>query len=82
MATDSGMDGNKAREVGSACVEVTDGDRCIAAFMIIKCIHETVAAKGYHWLNKSSDRSELYCKMTRSGEEKFKSSEFEFDVCM
>lgn len=35
-----------AREVGQACADVTDGDRCEAAIKIFQCLHETAVAKG------------------------------------
>lgn len=36
-----------AREVGAACVDVTDGDRCEAALKILTCVHDTAVAKGF-----------------------------------
>lgn len=35
-----------AREVGQACADVTDGDRCEAAVKVLQCLHETAVAKG------------------------------------
>lgn len=38
--------GDLAREIGSPCVDITDGDRCEAAFKIFHCLHESAVAKG------------------------------------
>lgn len=35
-----------ARELGSPCVDITDGDRCEAAFKVFHCLHESAIAKG------------------------------------
>lgn len=35
-----------AREIGSACVDVTDGDRCEAAMKILHCLKDSAIAKG------------------------------------
>lgn len=35
-----------AREIGAPCVDVTDGDRCEAAFKVFHCLHESAIAKG------------------------------------
>lgn len=35
-----------AREVAAQCVDVTDGDRCEAAYNIFHCLHDAAVAKG------------------------------------
>lgn len=35
-----------AREVGAACTDVTDADRCEAAHKVFHCIHQQAIAKG------------------------------------
>lgn len=35
-----------AREIGAACADVTDGDRCEAAYKVFHCLHEQAVAKG------------------------------------
>lgn len=35
-----------AREVATACADVTDGDRCEAAFKIFECSHKIALDKG------------------------------------
>lgn len=36
-----------AREMSTTCADVTDGDRCDAAFAIVKCIKKVAVDKGY-----------------------------------
>lgn len=53
-----------AREVGQACADVTDGDRCEAAIKILKCLHETAVAKGLkeaHWVIWSFQNQNYGC---------------------
>lgn len=38
--------GDLAREIGSPCVDITDGDRCEAAMKVLQCLHENAVAKG------------------------------------
>lgn len=49
MAIANKIDPSKAdvaKEIFSACTDVTDGDRCEAAYKVFHCLHETAVSKG------------------------------------
>lgn len=49
VALSSKMDPTKAdlaREIATTCADITDADRCEAAFKGYHCLHETAIAKG------------------------------------
>lgn len=41
------MDEGLGREVASQCADITDGDRCEAAYKIYHCLHDAAVAKGW-----------------------------------